>query len=281
MSNLHVVLRTCDKQQVHHGSLPNGQRIVHKTECVIRCLNSVLHNLKKLNQVSLHIIDDNSRDYLRNILKELTRELPFVSFNFLSPSNVSRQSVKVLYDYIATLPDDDLVYVLEDDYLHEPDAFEKLLKAWGYLNAITASSIDVGIFPQCFVQLFPYPENPLADFYDRGCSVVPTPVGFYRTTWYTNETYIIQSKVFKKYKNIFEMLQTTDTNDALWEGNTISQIWTRDDFKMFMPLSPSVVHMATAKDKPFYWSNQKLIDLWNSNQTLYSSPENSWINLTT
>jgi len=279
MSNLHVVLRTCDKQQVHHGSLQDGQRIVHKTECVIRCLNSVLHNLKKLNNVSLHIIDDNSGEYLRNTLHKLTEGLSFVSFNFLSPSNTPRQSVKVLYDYIATLPDDDLVYVLEDDYLHEPDAFEKLLTAWNYLNSLTASSVDVGIFPQCFVQLFPYPGNELVDFYDRGCTVVPTPVGFYRTTWYTNETYIIQSKVFKKYKDTFDLLQITDTNSALWEGNTISQIWTREDFKMFMPLSPSVVHMSLAIDKPFYWSNSQLIDLWNSNQTLYSLPDNSWIKL--
>lgn len=278
--NLHVVLRTCDKQQVHHGSLPEGQRIVHKTECVIRCLNSVLNNLKKLTNVSLHIIDDNSGEYLRNTLRELTRGLSFVSFNFLSPSNTSRQSVKVLYDYITTLPDDDLVYVLEDDYLHEPDAFDKLLTAWNYLNSLTRPSVDVGIFPQCFVQLFPYPENDLASFYDRGCSVVPTPVGFYRTTWYTNETYIIQSKVFKKYKNIFDLLQITDTDSALWEGNTISQIWTRDDFKMFMPLSPSVVHMSLAMDKPFYWSDQHLIDLWNSNRTMYSLPDNSWIKLT-
>ena len=280
MFNLHVVLRTCSRQLLHHGSLRDGDRIVNRKECVIRCLNSVLNNLRKMNNVHLHIIDDNSTDDLKIILRELTKSDSFVSFNFLSPSNTPRQSVKVLYDYIATLPDEDLVYVLEDDYLHEPDAFEKLLTAWNYLNSLTAPSIDVGIFPQCFVQLFPYPGNELADFYDRGCSVVPTPVGFYRTTWYTNETYILQSKVFKKYKNIFDLLQITDTNSALWEGNTISQIWTRDDFKMFMPLDPSVVHMSLAKDKPFYWSNQKLIDLWNSNQTSYSSPENSWIKLT-
>lgn len=280
MNKLHVVMRTCDKQQIHHGSLKDGQRIVNKTECVIRCLNSVLTNIKRVGNVNLHIIDDNSGEYLRNTLKELTRGLPFVSFNFLSPSDISRQSVKCVYDYVYQLPDDDLVYVLEDDYLHEDNAFEKLILAWKYLDALTAPPIDVGIFPQCFIQLFPHPENNYSDFYDRGCSVVPTPVGFYRTTWYTNETYIIQSKVFKKYKNIFDLLQFTITDPALWEGNTISQIWTRDDFKMFMPLDPSVVHISLAKDKPFYWSNQRLINLWNSNQTPYSLPENSWIKLT-
>lgn len=277
--NLHVVLRTCSRQLSHHGSLRDGDRIVNRKECVIRCLNSVLNNMRTMSNVHLHVIDDNSTDDLKIILRELTKNDSFVSFNFLAHSDTPRQSVKVLYDYIATLPDEDLVYVLEDDYLHEPDAFEKLLTAWNYLNSLTAPSIDVGIFPQCFVQLFPYPGNELADFYDRGCSVVPTPVGFYRTTWYTNETYILQSKVFKKYKNIFDLLQITNTSSALWEGNTISQIWTRDDFKMFMPLDPSVVHMSLAKDKPFYWSDQKLIDLWNSNQTSYSSPENSWIKL--
>lgn len=276
---MHIVLRTCSRQLQHHGSLQDGQRIVDRTECVIRCLNSVLKNLRQLNNVYLHIIDDNSTDYLKNTLKELTKNDPFVSFDFLEPSNISRHSVKVLYDYIHTLPDEDLVYVLEDDYIHEENALNKLLTAWNYLNSLTSPQIDVGIFPQCFVQLFPYPGNELIDFYDRGCTVVPTPVGFYRTTWYTNETYILQSKVFKKYKHIFDLLQTTSSNDALWEGNTISQIWTRDDFKMFMPLEPSVVHLSLAKDKPFYWSNERLITLWNNNSTSYSLPENSWINL--
>lgn len=280
MSKLNVVLRTCSRQLQHHGSLKDGYRIVDRTECVIRCLNSVLKNLRELKNVSLHIIDDNSTQYLKNAIKELTKDDNFVSFNFLSQSNIPRNSVRVLYDYIYTLPNEDLVYVLEDDYLHEDNALEKLLSVWEYLDSITSPQIDIGIFPQCFVQLFPYPGNELADFYDRGCSVVPTPIGFYRTTWYTNETYIIQSKVFKKYKHIFDLLQTTSNNDALWEGNTISQVWTRDDFKMFMPLDPSVVHLSLAKDKPFYWSNQKLIDLWEKNQTPFSLPENSWIKLT-
>ena len=279
MSKLHVVLRTCSRQLQHHGSLQDGQRIVNRKECVIRCLNSVLKNIRKLNNVSLHIIDDNSTNDLKNILQELTKNDTFVSFNFLQESDIPRNSVRVLYDYVYTLPDEDLVYVLEDDYLHEEDAFNGLLVAWNYLNNLTSPQVDVGIFPQCFVQLFPYPGNELSDFYDRGCSVVPTPVGFYRTTWYTNETYILQSKVFKRYKHIFDLLQTTSSDSALWEGNTISQIWTRDDFKMFMPLDPSVVHLSLAKDKPFYWTNQKLINLWEQNQTPYSSPENSWIHL--
>lgn len=280
MSKLNVVLRTCSRQLDHHGSLQDGQRIVNRTECVIRCLNSVLKNIRKLNDVHLHIIDDNSTQYLKHILKELTKNDNFVSFNFLEQSDIPRNSVRVLYDYIYTLPEENLVYVLEDDYLHEDDAFEKLLTAWNYLNSITSPQIDVGIFPQCFVQLFPFPGNDMADFYDRGCTVVPTPVGFYRTTWYTNETYIVRSEVFKKYKDIFDLLQTTSLDSSLWEGNTISKIWTRDDFKMFMPLNPSVVHMSLAKDKPFYWSNQKLINLWEQNQTQYSLPENSWIKLT-
>lgn len=280
MSKLNVVLRTCSRQLQHHGSLQEGQRIVDRTECVIRCLNSVLKNLRQFENVSLHIIDDNSIEYLKDTLQKLTENDNFVSFNFLGESNIPRNSVRVLYDYVYNLPDEDIVYILEDDYLHEDDAFKKLLIAWNYFNSITSPQVDVGIFPQCFVQLFPHPENPLSDFYDRGCSVVPTPVGFYRTTWYTNETYIIQSKVFKKYKHIFDLLQTTSNDEALWEGNTISQVWTRDDFKMFMPLDPSVVHMSLAKDKPFYWSNQKLIDLWEKNQTPFSLPENSWIKLT-
>lgn len=282
MSNLHIVTRTCDRSSIQ------SQRIVHKTECVLRCVNSILRNMKSLDNVDYHIIDDMSSDHLRHGLISMAQEYKQdVTFNFLGPRDTegqnphqaSRYTVKLAYDYIYTLPDDDFVYIVDDDHLHQDDALSTMLSAWDYLNQLMPEGIDVGIFPQCFVQLFPYPENKCGHVYIRPCHVVPTPVGFYRTTWYTHETFMIKAKVFKKYKDIFDTLVTTGSDPAIWEGNTISNVWERNDFMMFMPLHPSVMHMSVSQDKPFYWTKEDVINLWEANKTPWSLPENSYIHL--
>lgn len=282
MSNIHIITRTCDRSSIQ------SNRIVNKTECTLRCVHSVLRNMQNLRNVHYHIIDDMSSDYLRRSMVDLCVSYKQnISFNFLgpretggqNPHQASRHSVKVAYDYIYTLPDDDFVYIVDDDHLHQDNAISTMISAWEYLNQVTPEEIDVGIFPQCFVQLFPYLGNNYAHTYVRPCHVIPTPVGFYRTTWYTHETFMIKSKVFKKYKDIFDTLVTTGSDPAIWEGNTISNVWERDDFVMFMPLYPSVMHMSVSQDKPFYWSKQDVINLWETNKTPWSLSENSYIHL--
>jgi hypothetical protein len=167
---------------------------------------------------------------------------------------------------------------MDDDQLHCDNAIIKMISAWEYLSSIIPDH-DIGIFPQCFVQLFPHPENKFAHAYVRPCHVVPTPVGFYRTTWYTQETFMLKAKVFKKYKDIFDTLQTTGSDPAIWEGNTISEVWQKPDFMMFMPLHPDLMHMSVAEDKPFYWSKEDVSNLWETNKTPWSISENSYLKL--
>ena len=60
--------------------------------------------------------------------------------------------------------------------------------------------------------MFPYASNKTLDFYVRPCIVIPTPTGYYRTTWYGfNETFMLKAKVFKKHKETFNRLQVTGT----------------------------------------------------------------------
>jgi hypothetical protein len=310
---LHIITRTSDKASIQ------SKRIVNKTECALRCVNSVLKNMENLEDVDYHIIDDRSSEYFRDSLTKICKESKQkVTFNFLGdrdtegqdPHTQSRFSVKVAYDYIYNLPDEDFVYIVDDDHLHTPDALLIMIKAWEYLDRLTnvtrlrheyikklhsegksddevdflslnffdKGDYDIGIFPQCFVQMFPYDANPTLDYYIRPCIVIPTPVGFYRTTWYTHETFMLKAKVFKKHKETFNKLQVTGTDAAGWEGDTISQLWERH-VSMFMPLNPSVMHMSVSRDKPFTWTPDDLFELWEYNKTPYSLPENSDLKL--
>jgi len=310
---LHIITRTCDKASIQ------SRRIVNKTECALRCVNSVLKNMENLEDVDYHIIDDRSSEYFRESLTKICEDSKQkVTFNFLEdrdtegqhPHTQSRFSVKVAYDYIYNLPDEDFVYIVDDDHLHQPDAIAKMLHNWDYLdhlvNVVTPRHTlrkslwsagmsdketdqkvsefhgkddnDIGIFPQCFTQMFPYDKNPTLDFYVRPCIVLPTPTGYYRTTWYTHETFMLKAKVFKKHKETFDKLQVTGTDAAGWEGDTISKLWV-EQVLMFMPLNPSVMHMSVSRDLPFTWQPEDIIKLWDDNKTPYSLPENSDLNL--
>ena len=324
---LHIITRTCDKASIQ------SERIVNKTECALRCVNSILKNMKNLQHNSIstecgvpyvtdvdyHIIDDRSSEYFKDSLTKICEESKQkVTFDFLGdrdtegqdPHSQSRFSVKVAYDYIYNLPDEDFVYIVDDDHLHTPNAIKRMLVTWNYLDYMVnfihprdeyrkklwAGGItdhqtnlkvfqfdertdnDIGIFPQCFVQMFPYQSNPTMDFYVRPCIVLPTPTGYYRTTWYTHETFMLKAKVFKKHKETFDRLQVTGTPEAGWEGDTISDLW-KEHVKMFMPLDPSVMHMSVSRDLPFTWRPEHAIKLWEDNITPYSLPENSDLNL--
>ena len=314
---LHIITRTCDKGSIQ-STIGHG-RIVNKTECALRCVNSVLKNMENLDDVDYHIIDDRSSEYFRDSLTKICKESnQKVTLDFLGerdiegqdPHTQSRFSVKVAYDYIYSLPDEDFVYIVDDDHLHYPDAIKKMLFTWQYLDYLVnvvdprqqyikklwkdglsdkecmlqveqfegRTDNDVGIFPQCFVQMFPYSSNKTLDFYVRPCIVLPTPTGYYRTTWYTHETFMLKAKVFKKHKETFDRLQVTGTPAAGWEGDTISELWEKH-VRMFMPLDPYVMHMSVSRDLPFTWRPEHAMQLWEDNKTSYSLPENSDFNL--
>ena len=115
---LHIITRTCDKSSIQ------SKRIVNKTECALRCVNSVLKNMENLEDVDYHIIDDRSSEYFRDSLTKICEESKQkVTYDFLGdrdtegqdPHAQSRFSVKVAYDYIYNLPDEDFVYITDID----------------------------------------------------------------------------------------------------------------------------------------------------------------------
>jgi glycosyltransferase involved in cell wall biosynthesis len=233
----------------------------------------------------LHIVDDNSSIDFQDILKELIQPHEFVTIDFLpardqeglTAKKKSRYSVKVAYDYIYNLPDDDLVYIVEDDYLHFPGAIEEMIESWTYLSSITG--LEVGIFPQDFNQLYYHPNHLYNNTYYQPCFVVPTQHRYYRTTWFTQESFMIQSKIFKKYREHFDKLLTIGDEEHNWEGNTISTVWSKPEFKMFMPMGSLVVHMSNKMDIPFYITKDTVIKLWEENKTYWSLEQDSQVQL--
>ncbi len=141
------------------------------------------------------------------------------------------------------------------------------------------TGLEIGIFPQDFNQLYYHPNHPYNDTYFRPCLIVPTQHRYYRTTWFTQESFMIQAKIFKKYKEHFDKLLIIGEEEHHWEGNTISTVWNKPEFKMFMPMGSLVVHMSNKMDIPFYITKDAVIKLWEENKTYWSLEQDSQVQL--
>jgi len=259
---INVVLRTCDKV-----SLQND-RIFPKNECVIRCLRSLVAALENYGNYSLHIIDDNSSEQTEEKIKEIAKNatfdfLPKRFEEHLNGKQKSRFSVKVAYNYIEKLPESELVYIVEDDYLHYPDSITKMIEAWTFFSSFD-NSISFGIFPQDFVELHLHPQNLFNETYVQPCITLRGPDRYYRTTWFTHESFLIQKKIIDKYKDDFDKLMEIGTKDGAWEGTSLTHVWTKPDVKMLMPLQTLVLHISKKTDIPFYCKD--LSELWENNK---------------
>lgn len=248
---LNIVLRTCDKKSIQ------GDRIVPKDECVSACVSSLVKSIEQSNISShLHIIDDCSSDITKAKLNKLA---PGASFDFLesrdeenlNPKQKSRFSVKVQYDYIKNLPDEDLVYLVEDDYLHYENSIFKMTEAWEYFTMLFPRN-TIGIFPQDFNQMYYHPQNMFNSTHVDKCMVVPGPDRYYRTTWFTHESFMVPVGLINKYSEEFDKLDKIGTDQGAWEGNTISNVWQKPEVIMLMPLGTLAIHLGCQKDISFF-----------------------------
>lgn len=258
---VNVVLRTCDRVSLA------TDRIVAKDECIVRCLISLVNSLELHGNYSLHIIDDNSSDATKDKIREIA---PTATFDFLperdqtglNGKQKSRYSVKVAYDYVDSLPEDELVYIVEDDYLHYNYSIQKMVEAWKYFQSFDDRT-NVGIFPQDFVQLYFHPQNAFNDTYIRPCIISPGPDRYYRNTWFTHESFMIKKSVITKYKEEFNKLMEIGEIDGKWEGTSLSNVWTKPDVVMLMPMKTLAIHVSKKEDISFFCNDFE--ELWEKN----------------
>ncbi|MFH0782933.1 MAG: glycosyltransferase [Pseudomonadota bacterium] len=241
---LDIILRTCSRyeSQVHAGS-----RIHPKNDVLIRCLKSLRNSIHGANcpEIKLAIIDDHSDSHIAEGLQKSCDV--FIS---LDNSTGNSASLHAVYDY-AKESCSDLIYFVEDDYLHELGAIQEMIDFY-YLAKDKLPGRELAIHP------VDYPDRYRSECLDQ-CFIVPGKNRYWRTIGSTTGTFFVSRWVFLRYWHLFNQFA-----DCGSEEQTINKIWRGiNGVNCFSPIPTLAYHLQAEENLPLY-SDYK--PLWDNSQ---------------
>ncbi len=235
-----VILRTHDQGDVH----PNDGRIVHapKKEIVRRCVSSLGDAVRQSGgDVTVSIVDDHSSEETLDLLKSVGEvEMLGGTGNNASWLRVFERA----HDSVA-----DVVYLVEDDYLHAPEALREMIYFYQFAKEKSGGKEAV-LCP--YDDFFNYVHGP------DPAQVIPGAVRHWRTNTYTLGTFFISSTLVRDHFDLFEKLAKfyetpQGIAEHITEETTIARIWKEGHAVLFTPLPSLAVHLNQNEPPLFDW----------------------------
>lgn len=230
-NNVHIFLRACDKVNSLHGlSRPFG---LDKKKTMQSCFKSLVKSIELAHEYTFQvtIIGD-----------ELSKEMvEFYQSSTIKPTIINEKfgndnSLMKMFELAENLPDDDIVYFLEDDYLHYPHFF---FTCFDFIRKSPNKTFTDGFF------LHPtdYPDQ-----YHRKDLIIPSLVilgelGHFRQVSSSTFTFMSKVSLVKKYISHFKS-STVNADDGF-----MSKIF--QEVPIFSPLPGLATHMHEATMSPF------------------------------
>jgi glycosyltransferase involved in cell wall biosynthesis len=233
---LDIIFRSCSRPEAQvHGNT----RIVPKPECVIKCLKSIVTNLSFFPDIRrVTVIDDHSDP-------EVVEQLQRLSTKFIAMQETGNgESLAACYDF-ADKECQDLIYFVEDDYLHEPGSLLEMLHAYHDFSK-NLGGREVAIFPlDCNDRYKPdmmYPSF-----------IVPGEKRYWRTVQHTTGTVMLHKNSFERYRHLFQQFTLYGKDPRIHESTTINHIW-RDPNGVicFSPIPTLAYHLQLKEHLPLY-----------------------------
>jgi hypothetical protein len=179
--SLDVIIRTCSSVNM---LTQNKKRIFEqeKIEYTLRSINSILRSVSYAEEfhpnikIKITVIDHNSSNENLEKIKNLLRSSS-IQFNLLSldisefknkikkinekneetiPNQISNMS-NIYKSLMLSKMSEDLIYFVEDDYIHELDAFTEMLFAYERIASLTSNELI--ICPTDYPYLYVQAEN--------------------------------------------------------------------------------------------------------------------------
>jgi len=213
-------------------------------KCVKALNNS--RNYARDYESKLIIFDDHSDPDIVEVIKHYADLfIPLVN----TGNSVSLHTV---YNYAKNC--NDLIYFLEDDYLHELAAIKEMLDFY-YEAKIKLVDKEVAVFPMdCNDRYKPQ--------YLRPSFIVPGNSRYWRTIDSTTGTNLVSRTLFDKWFECFNKFADYGVDPYVHEENTINNIWRSEEGAVcFSPIPTLAYHLQIEEHLPLY-TNYKL--LWES-----------------
>jgi hypothetical protein len=222
---LEIILRIHDGKNIH-GDKPRYIDIPKKY-LIIGCLSSLINstNLVKDVKISFIILNDHCTEdcisKIHNIFKHskhsyqlIDLEIPGFNYSGLKQFEYCKNSTA------------DLVYSVEDDYLHCPEAIAEMLRTYIHMKRYYYIKKEICLYP------FDNPEDYVLYQLYPG-RVFRTPTRHWKEGIWTTFTMMTTPKVFQDHWEVFEKLASKykplatgeNPENLVDEGNTVGEIW--------------------------------------------------------
>ena len=247
MKRVHVILRTHSGPNVHAG-----ERIlkIPKRELIWGCLRSLVYSMESVDAskytMRLTVLDDHSEEVcVQGIARILSRTSISSEFKTISGRGVGA-AFGAAYTYARDTDGGEIIYFVEDDYLHSTSALSEMLEAQEVFSK-NLGEREVAIFP------VDYPDN-----YDprwmKPSYLVMGPHRHWHTDFSTTGTFLISRKAFLQNFDLCMGMSRYMMDEGVSEATTVNRIWQERGVQLFSPVPTLAIHMQTAECIPPFTS---------------------------
>jgi len=228
-----VIFRTHDggDRITTPGKTPMKRKILaSKQEITRTCIYSLYKACSLCSEdVTVTVLDDNSSQYTVDLLETL--------FNIrVTPLEGDFQKGSLEHFTRAKNSEADLVYIVEDDFLHQEEALQEMIDTYYmFLNEVKTDAIC--LYPDDDYWNYEPPFGPVAT------KVVPGIGRPWRMNDHTTNTMFTSPQVLKDHWHPFMVLAMMGTSvKGVTEDTTINLIW-KNHVPLFTPLIPLAYHL--------------------------------------
>lgn len=235
---LDIILRTHNLTEVHVRTFKLRYPNVPKIEVIKKCVKSLVKTANNLDiDVNITCLDDHSSDDCKEALHEIFKLSKHpVTFKELEGRGHNNSAYN---QYLhARDSNADLVYCVEDDYLHCESALPEMLKDYETFKNLTNG--EVALHP------FDDPDNYKHRFVEQA-RIVQGGKRHWRTNTYTTYTFLGSPRIVRNNWNIFYIIAKNYLTELgekhkIHEGTTINKIW-RTQVNLFTPIPSLALHV--------------------------------------
>lgn len=237
--SLEIILRTCDTANVHNDWRKRYCEF-DKSTLIKGCVSSLIKSCSQVDDINIRVFDDHSTagtvDFLKSLLED--SKIPY-SFESLTDQGHNNSALK---QFLACRNSSaDLVYSIEDDYLHCPTAIQEMLGSYKLFKDRLGDKRIV-LYP------FDAPEEYNPPAYQS--FIVHGSDRHWRTGMFSTCVMMTTPEVFQSFWHWFELMATKYDGDyskpkpeRYEESNTIWNIWRQGHALRFNPLPSLALHM--------------------------------------